>query len=404
VIGNGLGRWRVAVLGAVTGMAGAACQMDDGADLVSGAVGEPEASCDRSGTICTWAGTGDPAFAGDGQPRTLSPLYWPMDLGFAPDGRAYLLDWQNHRLRRVNADGRLETVIGNDLVGDGPRDGGDMRPEGAPGWTVELNHPTDVSFLPDGQVLMAAWHNHKVRQLEPQSNRVTVLVGSGAGAVGDGGAARMALLNQPKSVVADPAGNVFVTDSRNKRLRRIDAASGTIVTVAGNGTLGFGGDGGPPLQASFNMQEDNENPEPGGSIAYDPAEGALYLADTFNNRVRKVDLSLQVVTTVAGSGTRGFSGDGGPGTAAALNGPRDVELGPDRHLYIADTDNHRIRVLDRRTGIITTVAGQGPPGFAGDRGPARSARFFRPWGIAHGPDGALYVADTRNNRIRRIAP
>jgi DNA-binding beta-propeller fold protein YncE len=166
---------------------------------------------------------------------------------------------------------------------------------------------------------------------------VTVLVGSGAGGVGDGGAARMALLNQPKSVVADPAGNVFVTDSRNKRIRRIDAASGTIVTVAGNGTLGF-------------------------------------------------------------------SGDGGPGTAAALNGPRDVELGPDGHLYIADTDNHRIRVLDRRTGIITTVAGQGPPGFAGDRGPARSARFFRPWGIAHGPDGALYVADTRNNRIRRIAP
>jgi hypothetical protein len=279
-----------------------------------------------------------------------------------------------------------------------------MRPEGAPGWTVELNHPTDVSFLPDGQVLMAAWHNHKVRQLEPQSNRVTVLVGSGAGAVGDGGAARMALLNQPKSVVADPAGNVFVTDSRNKRIRRIDAASGTIVTVAGNGKLGFGGDGGPPLQASFNMQEDNENPEPGGSIAYDPAEGALYLADTYNHRVRKVDLALQVVTTVAGSGTRGFGGDGGPATGAALNGPRDVEVGPDGRLYIADTDNHRIRVLDRRTGIITTVAGAGQPGFAGDRGAARSARFFRPWGIAHGPDGALYVADTRNNRIRRIAP
>ena len=365
-------------------------------------------TCAVSGNICTWAGTGDPAFAGDGQARLSSPLYWPMDLDFAPDGRAYLLDWQNHRVRRVNGqwneNARLETVIGNDLIGDGPRDGSDMRLEGAPGWTVELNHPTEVSFLPDGRVLLAAWHNHKLRRLDPQTGVVHVVVGNGPGGIGDGGEAQRALLNQPKSVVADALGNVYVTDSRNKRIRRIDGATGTIVTIAGNGKLGFGGDGGAPLLASFAMQQDNENPEPGGSLALDASEGALYLADTYNNRIRKIDLALQRVTTVAGNGTRGFSGDGGAATAAALNGPRDVEVGLDGRLYIADTDNHRIRVVDRQTGAITTIAGDGAPGYAGDHGPARRAQLFRPWGIAHGPDGGLYVADTRNNRIRRIAP
>jgi DNA-binding beta-propeller fold protein YncE len=375
-----------------------------GAVLTTAACGDPLSPIsDQAGLVETWAGTGEPAFAGDGQPRTLSPLFQPMDLGFAPDGRAYLADWQNHRLRRVNADDRLETVIGNDLIGDGPRDGGDMRAEGAPGGTVELNHPTGVAFLPDGQVLLAAWHNHKIRQLDPLSGRVRVLVGNGAGGAGDGGPVGAALLNQPKSVVADPAGNIFVTDSRNKRIRRIDAPSGIIVTVAGNGQLGYGGDGGRPLGASFAMQLDNENPAPGGSLAHDPVEGALYLADTYNHRIRKIDLALQVVTTVAGSGVAGFGGDGGPATAAALHLPRDVEIGPDGRLYIADTDNHRIRVVDRRTGIISTFAGDGRPGFGGDGQRGGKASFWQPWGIAHGPDGALYVADTRNNRIRRIA-
>ena len=137
--------------------------------------------------------------------------------------------------------------MGNDLVGDGPRDQGDMKPEGAPGIDVELNHPTDVTFSPlDGSVLVAAWHNHKIRRLDPQTGRVTVLVGSGAGKTGDGAAAKAALLNQPKAVALDAAGNIFVADSRNHRIRRIDAATGFIATVAGNGMAGFAGDGGQP--------------------------------------------------------------------------------------------------------------------------------------------------------------
>jgi sugar lactone lactonase YvrE len=359
-------------------------------------------SCDRPQTICTHAGTGQPAFNGDARGRLTTSLYWPLDLDFAPDGRAYLLDWQNHRVRRVNLDGRLETVMGNDLVGDGPRDSADLLPEGAPGTEVELNHPTDLDFLPDGSVVVAAWHNHKVRRLDPVAERVTVLCGQGPGKTGDGGLARMALLTQPKSVATDPAGNIYVADSRNQRIRRIDATTGLITAVVGSGEIGFAGDGEDPLLARFWLQHADENPEPGGNIALD-AEGRLYLADTFNNRIRRVDFAAATVTTIAGNGDRGFAGDGGPATAATLNLPRDLEIGPDGRLYIADTNNHRIRAVDLGSGIIETVAGDGRAAFSGDGGPAARASLNRPFGIAFDARDDLYVADTFNNRIRRIA-
>jgi sugar lactone lactonase YvrE len=358
--------------------------------------------CRGPQAICTFAGTGQPAFDGDGRPRRASSLYWPLDLDFAPDGRAYLLDWQNHRVRRVNGDDRLETVMGNDLVGDGPADGGDLRPEGAPGIEVELNHPTDLHFFPDGAVVVAAWHNHKLRRLDPVSGRVTVLAGSGPGKSGDGGPAAQALLSQPKSVVVDARGNIYVTDSRNQRIRCIDAASALIMPVAGTGQLGFQGDGADPMAASFFLQEANENPEPGGNIALS-ADGRLYIADTYNNRIRRVDFQARTVETIAGNGQAGFSGDGGPAVEATLRRPRDLELGPDGYLYIADTDNHRIRRVHLQTGQIETVAGTGSAGFSGEAGPALQASLHRPFGIAFDQAGNLYVADTLNNRIRRIA-
>jgi DNA-binding beta-propeller fold protein YncE len=230
---------------------------------------------------------------------------------------------------------------------------------------------------------------------------------------GDGADAKGALLNQPKAVALDATGNMFVADSRNHRIRRIDVATGFITTVAGTGMAGFAGDGAAPLAASFHMQleicttaEDgkvtcsNENPEPGGGITLDD-RGNLYVADTYNNRIRKIDLTEGVVSTIAGTGAPAFSGDGGPALAATLSMPRDLEFRAGR-LYIADTDNHSIRVIDLATGIIQTVAGTGQRGFAGDGGPATQASLYRPFGVALDPEGNLYVADTFNNRIRRI--
>jgi sugar lactone lactonase YvrE len=359
--------------------------------------------CQRLGSICTVIGTGEPAFNGDGHALLASALYWPMDIDFAPDGRAYLLDWQNHRVRRVTA-GQLETVVGNDLVGDGPRDAADLTPAGTPGTNVPLNHPTDLVFMPDGSMALASWHNHKIRRLDPATGIVTVLVGNGPGGPGgpgDNGPAKAALINQPKSIAVDAAGNLYLTDSRNQRIRRVDAATGIITTVAGSGHFAFEGDGSAPLAAGFEMQEPNDNPEPGGSITLAP-DGVLYLADTFNNRIRRIDFAKGLVTTVAGTGVAGFAGDGGPATEAALDRPRDVEIGPDGRLYIADTDNHRIRVVNLTTGVIDTVAGTGTPAFSGDEGPASAASLRRPFGIGFDKAGDLLVADTYNNRVRRV--
>jgi hypothetical protein len=354
--------------------------------------------CGGPGTICTWAGNGLQAFNGDGLTLAESAFYWPLDLEFSPDGRAYLVDWNNHRIRRVEADGRIQTVIGNALPGDGPADQSDNLPEGAPGLDVELNHPTDLQFMPDGTLLVAAWHNHKIRTFDPITGRVRVLCGAGPGAsMRD--VAKRSLLNQPKSVAIDSRQNVYVADSRNQRIRMIE--SEIMDTVAGSGKKGYEGDGGTPLLASFYMQQIDENPEPGGSITVD-GDGRVYLADTYNNRIRRIDFTARTVTTVAGNGTAGFGGDGGPAIAASLNLPRDIELGPDGRLFIADTNNQRIRAVDLTTGIITTIAGSGEGGFDGDGGPATAAKLQRPFGIGFDRDGQLYVADTFNNRFRKV--
>jgi sugar lactone lactonase YvrE len=365
--------------------------------------GDPDRACQEPGIICTVAGTGEPAFNGDGLPARQTSLYWPMDIEISPSGEPFILDWQNHRVRRVRADGTIETVIGTAFVGDGPPGQTDRTSEGAPGTTVELNHPTDVIFLPDGTLVLAAWHNHKIRRWDPHSGRVHVICGSDPGRTGDDGLASRAKLSQPKAVALGPDGTLFIADSRNQRIRSMSRAEpdALITTVAGSGLVGDGGDGGPPRQAEFYMQQVNENPEPGGGLTAD-AQGRLYLADTFNHRIRRIDLAEGSVETIAGVGEAGFSGDGGPATAAALNHPRDLEFGPDGRLFIADTDNHRIRAIDLSTGVIETVVGSGTKGFKGDGGPATAAALDRPFGIGFGPEGALYIADTRNSRIRKV--
>jgi sugar lactone lactonase YvrE len=366
--------------------------------------GPPAKVCNGPGTICPFAGNGDPAFTGEAQPVLETSLYWPLDLEFAPDGRAYILDWQNHRVRRVDTDGRLRTVFGTDGIGDGPPPGGgdETVPPGVPATTVDLNHPTDLQFSPDGATMvLAAWHNHKVRKMDVATNLEDIVCGAGPGFKGDGSSDATALLNRPKGVALAPSGDLYILDAGNLRIRRIAAASGQIDTVAGTGVRGSSGDGGPPLAATFSFQKDGDNPEPGGSIALD-AQGRLYVADTENDRVRRIDFQQGLVETVAGTGTHGAGGDGGPAIAAELYHPRDVEISPDGRLFIADTENHKVRAVDLTTGIITTVAGTGAVGADGDGGDAREATLHRPFGIAFDAAGDLYIADTLNSIVRKV--
>jgi sugar lactone lactonase YvrE len=199
----------------------------------------------------------------------------------------------------------------------------------------------------------------------------------------------------------DEQENIFVLDQQNQRIRRIDAKTRIITTVAGNGTQGFGGDQGPALQAMLNF-EVGSNPEPSGGIAYHA--GTLYIADTENSRIRRIDLQSGIITTIAGTGQTGFSGDEGPATQAMLYHPRDLEIGPDGDLYIADTDNGRVRAINLTSGTIRTVVGTDKMGLDPDDGRlATKTQLNRPFGIDFDPQGNLYVSDSLNSRILRVA-
>jgi len=373
-----------------TGGCGTPSDVDDG----------PVSSCSETpGSICTWAGTGEAGWDGDGQPPLASKFYWPVDLTITSSGEFYILDWNNHRVRHVTAELTLETVIGTDFLGDGPFDFSDQVSPGAPGTTVNLNHPTHLIPLPDGTLLLTAWHNHKLRSYDPDTGLVLVISGAGAGFGGDGGPAVDALLNQSSQTVLGPDGGLYILDQRNQRVRRI-APDGIMSTVVGTGDAGFAGDGGSPLSAQIQMPS-GSNPPPGGALAFD-SEGRLYISDALNHRIRRVDFQLDLIETIAGNGLAGFSGDGGPAIEASFNNPRDIIFGPDNRLYVADEFNHRVRAIDLTTGTITTVAGNGIAAFVGDGGPATVSSLNRPAGLEVDAESHLYVADTYNHRIRRI--
>ena len=366
----------------------------------SGPSEEGETGCEeRSGEACIWAGTGKAGLNGDDLPRRETRLYWPIDLDFAPDGTPWVLDWNNHLVRRVTPNGTFETVVGT-FVGDGPPDQMDFVEPGADGLTVSLNHPTDFQFDTLGNVYFAAWHNHKIRKIDPTTGMVVVWCGKGAGYAGDGKDAATALFNQPKSIVFDSEGALYILDQRNWRVRKISADHMTS-TVVGIGMQGFGGDGSAPTEATLNFQA-GPNPEPSGALALSP-DGILYVSDSLNHRIRRIDFAANTIETIAGTGEAGFSGDGGPAVDAQINNVRDLELGPDgTRLYLADTENHRIRAIDLSTGTIDTVVGTGTLGEMGDGLPALSVELNRPFGIAFDASGALYIADTFNNRILKV--
>jgi len=376
---------------------------------IAGAIGcgdnQQSTLCDEPGRACTFAGRpGVVGFNGDGHDRLDTELYWTMDLSFASDGTVWFIDWNNHLIRRILTDDTVVTVVGwTDPLfpGDGEPTGAERTAQGAPGTEVQLNHPTDLAQAPDGKVLVMAWHNHKLREIDPATGRVRILAGSVPGYTGDGLTAAMATFKQPKGLELDAAGNMYVLDQQNFRIRRIDRATGAMSLVAGNGQQGGDGDGGLATAARLNFAA-GSNPEPSGGLVF--AAGKLFVADTLSHRIRAIDLATGVIDNIAGTGTAGYTGDGGPAREAQLRGPRDLEIGPDGDLYIADTDNSAIRAVSLSTGMIRTVAGTGELGLDPDEGRlATETRLARPFGIELDPAGNLYICDTINSRIVRVA-
>lgn len=362
----------------------------------------PPKHCDESGHACTWAGLpGQFGFNGDGLDRLATKLYWAMDMYFTADGTPWLIDWNNHLVRKVLPDGKVKTVVGwIDPVFPGDGAPAEATADGAVGTDVQLNHPTDLGQLSDGTMLIMAWHNHKLRKVAPGTERVSIVGGSSPGFAGDGAMVNGALFKQPKALQVDAQDNIYVLDQQNFRIRKI-TPGGVITTIAGNGMKAFGGDNGQALLCSFDF-EAGSNPEPSGGLAL--GNGKLYVAETLSHRIRAIDLTTNVITTIAGTGTGGSAGDDGPALQAQFFHPRDLELGPDGRLYVADTDNSRVRAIDLTTGIVKTVVGTGEAGLdEKDDLLATATKLKRPFGIEFDKDGNLYVSDTINSRILRVA-
>jgi sugar lactone lactonase YvrE len=337
-----------------------------------------------AGLITTVVGNGNAGSAGDGGPASEAKLNYPVDLAFDGDGNLYILDLGNPsnpgRVRKVDTSGRITTVVG----GGAPGKAG----EAVLGITFGA---TGLAVDPQGNVYIAGgdgnFTDHRVIRVDP-SGEVTTVVGTGErGHSGNGGPATLATLGVPWDVAVDASGDLFISDGN--WIQRVDA-SGIISTIAGTGEKGFSGDGEPASEARINDAR---------GISVDD-DGNVYFVDRGNARVRRIDTS-GVITTIAGNGRYGYSGDGGPATDARLNRPEHLWVDAHGNVYVADTFNSRIRKIDT-AGIITTVAGNGSQSFSGDGGPAKTAGLSKISGVAIGPDGALYIADSGHNRIRRV--
>ena len=330
-----------------------------------------------NGVITTVAGNGTQNFSGDDGPAPSAQLYNPHGVAAGPDGSLYIADSSNNRIRKVT-NGVITTVAGNGTAGFS----GDY----GPALGAQLSDPEGVAVDSAGNLYIADALNSRVRKV---SNGVITTVAGGGANLGDNGSATSAQLYSPKGVAVDSAGNLYIADTYNQLIRKV--SNGVITTVAGTGTHGpSSGDNGPATSASLFS--------PSG-VAVDSA-GNLYIADTGNSRVRKV--TNGIITTVAGTGGYGFSGDNGPATSAQLYNPEGITVDAAGNLYIADTLDNRIRKVSN--GIITTVAGNGTYGFSGDNGPATSSQLGHPTGVAADSAGNLYAADRDNNRIRVLTP
>lgn len=333
----------------------------------------------RTGMIRTVVGSGEAGWSGDGGAAVAARLNEPKAVALDHDGNLLIADSENHVIRKVDRrSGLITTVAGCTSSHDSPLTV--MNRAAVP--------PTDDPLSEGSSSAEAAFVQQS--DLSGTVRYVVNGVGSTKRFAGDGGLALDALLNFPTAIAADAEGDLYIADTMNHRIRRVDARTGRITTIAGVGLPRFGGDGGPSVAAGLN--------EPAALVV----QGArLYVADQSNNRIRMVDLRTGVITTVAGTGTATFNGDGRPATEAALAGPSGLTIGTDGRLYIADTFNGRIRSVDPATGIIETVVGDGGEYRYQGEMEASSPSLSRPSGIAVDLEGNVFMTDSDNHLVRR---
>ena len=340
---------------------------------------------DMPNIITTAVGTGEKGFAGDGGPADRALLNGPFDLCFDRAGNLFFSDTFNNRIRRVDGRGILTTVAG---IGEKTYSG-----DGGPAIQAALNEPYGVVVDRAGNLYIADRLNRRVRRIDAATGIITTLAGTGEAAYsGDGGPAYRAGLAEPNGLAFNlDESLLYITDVADNRVRVVDLKSGTIATFAGTGAAEHSGDGGKAAAAgTFGARAVKVGPD-----------GTVYILERQGSSLRAVDPKTGIITTVAGTTARGYSGDGGPALSAVFDAPKEMAIDRDGSLLIVDTENHAIRRIDGKTGVVTNLAG-GRQGPGGDGGPAELAGLDRPHGAVVGPDGAVYVGDTNNHRIRKV--
>ena len=333
-----------------------------------------------SQTISTIAGTGISGYSGDGGAATTALLYNPAHIAIDCSGNIYFTDQSNNVVRKIDVSGNISTIAGTGLASYGG--------DGGPATAAYLHGPSYVILDKNNDVVISDAGNSVIRRIDPSGN-IHTIAGTTYGYSGDGGPASAAQLKNATCIVYDAHNNLYIADYGGARLRKIDT-SGIITTVTGNGTGGFSGDGGPATAAVINLP---------AAIVFD-AIGNLYFCDQNNDRIRKID-TFGTITTFAGTGTFGFAGDGGPATAAHFTYPSDMKIDNYGNMWIVDAYNNAVRKIDT-AGIITTVAGTSSSGYTGDGGAATAATLHQPWGLDLDDCGNLYIADAENNVIRKV--
>lgn len=342
--------------------------------------------------LTTIAGTGQSGSAGDGGPAITARLSRPLRVDLDSAGALYLADADNHAIRKISPNGVISTVAGR--LGQGGFSGDD-----GPATSALLNVPIGVVLDHAGNIYICEVGNNRIRKVTAATGVISTIAGNGSqGYNGDGRPASSASLNEPQNVAVDKDGNVYISDFSNHRIRKVNAADGMISTIVGTGAPGFNGDDMPAAQAQLNGPT---------NVSVDK-DGNLIICDAINSRIRRVAAADGMIRTIVGKGSTGFGGDGGPATDASINAPVGAIVDSAGDLYFSDRNNHRIRKVVAGTGVITTIAGIGPltisglGGFNGDGLAALASALNFPTGLAVDPAGNLYICDRSNQRVRKL--